>query len=229
VVSPLLANGYLHDVFDQWVEAWRKRSAPGDMAVVRCADDGVLGFDYRTGAGGLATPPRTALRRFGLELPTEKTRLIAFGPQALAHRKQRGEGQPDTFAFVGFTHSCERHRQTGDCTVRRTTARQRRGATLKALNQQRRQRRHEPTAITGQWLGSIVHGSFNDHAVPGNMRTLGTFRRRVIRLWRRQLRLRSQQTRLNWRRFTVLIHRWLPTQRILHPFPSVRFDAMHPR
>ena len=98
-----------------------------------------------------------------------------------------------------------------------------------ALHQQLRQRRHAPTAETGQWLGSIVQGYFNDHAMPGHMRTLGTFRRRVIRLWRRQLRLRSQKTRLNWRRFGVLLRRWIPTQRILHPFPSVRFDAMHPR
>jgi RNA-directed DNA polymerase len=144
-------------------------------------------------------------------------------------RSSGGEGKPETFDFLGFTPICERHWKTGYFTVRRKTARQRMGAKLKALNQQLRQRRHEPTAITGQWLGSIVQGYFNDHAVPGNMRTLGTFRRRVIRLWRRQLRLRSQKTRLNWRRFQVLIHRWLPTQRILHPFPSVRFAAMHPR
>lgn len=129
----------------------------------------------------------------------------------------------------GFTHICERHRKTGSFTVRRKTARQRMVAKLKALQQQLRQRRYEPMAKTGQWLGSVGQGSFNDHAVPGNVRTLGTFRRRVIQLWRRQLSLRSQRTRLNWRRFKVLIHRWIPTQRILHPFPSVRFDARHPR
>ena len=102
-------------------------------------------------------------------------------------------------------------------------------AKLKALNQQLRQRRHAATPQTGQWLKAVVQGYFNYHAVPGNTRTLGTFRRRVIRLWRRQLRLRSQKTRMNWRRFKVLSHRWIPTQRILHPFPSVRFDATHPR
>jgi RNA-directed DNA polymerase len=229
VVSPLLANGYLHYVFDLWVEARRKRVAQGDVVVVRLADDLVLGFEHRGEAERFLAALQDRLHQFGLELHAEKTRLIEFGPHAIANRKQRGEGKPDTFDFLGFTHICERNRKTGSFTVRRKTARKRVVAKLKAVHQQLRQRRHEPIAKTGQWLGSVVQGYFNYHAVPGNMRTLGTFRRRVIRLWRRQLRLRSQKTRLNWRRFKVLIHRWIPTQRIPHPFPSVRFDAMHPR
>jgi RNA-directed DNA polymerase len=229
VRSPLLANGYLHYVFDLWVEARRKRVAQGDVVVVRLADDLVLGFEHRGEAERFLAALQDRLHQFGLELHAEKTRLIEFGPHAIANRKQRGEGKPDTFDFLGFTHICERNRKTGSFTVRRKTARKRVVAKLKAVHQQLRQRRHEPIAKTGQWLGSVVQGYFNYHAVPGNMRTLGTFRRRVIRLWRRQLRLRSQKTRLNWRRFKVLIHRWIPTQRIPHPFPSVRFDAMHPR
>ena len=229
VVSPLLANVYLHYVFDLWVDAWRKRVAQGDMVVVRFADDFVLGFEHRKDAERFLAALRDRLQQFGLELHAEKTRLIEFGPHAIAHRKRRGEGKPETFDFLGFTHICERHPKTGYFTVRRKTARKRMVAKLKTLNQQLRQRRHAPIAATGQWLGSIVQGYFNYHAVPGNMRTLGTFRRRVIRLWRRQLRLRSQKTRMNWRRFGVLVRRWIPTQRILHPFPSVRFDAMHPR
>jgi RNA-directed DNA polymerase len=229
VVSPLLANGYLHYVFDLWVEARRKRVAQGDVVVVRLADDLVLGFEHRGEAERFLAALQDRLHQFGLELHAEKTRLIEFGPHAIANRKQRGEGKPDTFDFLGFTHICERNRKTGYFTVRRKTARKRMVVKLKAVHQQLRQRRHEPIAKTGQWLGSVVQGYFNYHAVPGNMRTLGTFRRRVIRLWRRQLRLRSQKTRLNWRRFKVLIHRWIPTQRIPHPFPSVRFDAMHPR
>ena len=177
----------------------------------------------------IALKKSSICHRFGLELHAEKTRLIEFGPHAIANRKQRGEGKPETFNFLGFTHICERHRKTGYFTVRRKTARKRMVAKLKALNQQPRQRRHEAPPQTGQWLKSVVQGYFNYHAVPGNTRTLGSFRRRVIRLWRRQLRLRSQKTRMNWRRFKVLIHRWIPAQRILHPFPSVRFDAMHPR
>lgn len=229
VVSPLLANVYLHYVFDLWVEAWRKRVAQGDMVVVRFADDVVLGFEHRADAERFLAALRDRLQQFGLELHAEKTRLIEFGPHAIANRKQRGEGKPDTFDFLGFTHMCERHRKTGYFIVRRKTSRKRMVAKLKALHQQLRQRRHEPIATTGQWLGSVVQGYFNYHAVPGNMRTLGTFRRRAIRLWRRQLRLRSQKTRMNWRRFGALLRRWIPTQRILHPFPSVRFAAMHPR
>jgi group II intron reverse transcriptase/maturase len=229
VVSPLLANVYVHDVCDLWVEAWRKRVAQGDMVVVRFADDCVRGFEHRRDAERFLAALRDRLHQFGLELHAEKTRLIEFGPHAIANRKQRGAGQPETFDFLGFTPICERHWKTGYFTVRRKTARKRMVATLKALHQQRRQRRHEPIAATGPWLGSIVQGYCNDHAVPGTMRTLGPFRRRVIRLWRRQLRRRSQKTRLNWRRFQVLMQRWIPSQRLLHPFPSVRFDAMHPR
>lgn len=229
VASPLLANVYLHYVFDLWVDAWRKKGAQGNVVVVRYADDGVVGFEHREDAERFLVDLQARFRQFGLEVHPDKTRLIEFGPHAIANRKQRGEGKPETFDFLGFTHICERHRKTGSCIVRRKTARKRMVAKLKALQQQLRQRRHEPIAETGQWLGSIVQGYFNYHAVPGNTRTLGTFRRRVLRLWRRQLCLRTQKTRLNWRRFKVLIHRWIPTQRILHPFPSVRFDAMHPR
>jgi RNA-directed DNA polymerase len=229
VASPFLANVYLHYVFDLWVAAWRKRVAQGEVVVVRFADDGVLGFEHRGDAERFLTELRERLRKFGLELHPDKTRLIEFGPHAIANRQQRGEGKPETFDFLGFTHICERHWKTGYFIVRRKTARKRMVAKLKVIHQQLRHRRHEPTAQTGQWLGSVVQGYFNYHAVPGNMRTLGTFRRRVLRLWRRQLRLRSQKTRMNWQRFGGLIQRWLPTQRILHPFPSVRFDATHPR
>jgi hypothetical protein len=228
VVSPWLANVYLHDAFDRWVEAWRKRVVQGDMVVVLFADDGVLGFEHRRDVERFLPALRDRLHQLGLELHAAKTRLIECGPQAIANRKQRGEGKPEAFDVLGFTHICERHRKTGFFTIRRKTARQRMVAKLNAIQQQLRQRRHEATTQTGPWLKSVVQGYFNDHAVPGTMRTLGTFRRRVIRLWRRQLCLRSQKTRLNWRRFQVLIYRWIPTQRILHPSPSVRFDARHP-
>jgi hypothetical protein len=229
VVSPFHGHVYLHYVFDLWVEAWRKKVAQGDVVVVRYADDGVVGFERREDAERFLADVQARFQPFGLEVHPDNTRLIEFGPRANANRRRRGEGKPETFDFLGFTHICERHWKTGYFTVRRKTARKRMVAKLQALHQQLRQRRHEPIARTGQWLGLVVQGDFNYHAVPGNMRTLGTFRRRVIRLWRRQLCLRSQKTRLNWRRFKVLIHRWIPTQRILHPFPSVRFDAMHPR
>jgi RNA-directed DNA polymerase len=229
VASPLFANVSLHDAFDLWVEAWRKKVARGNVVVVRFADDSVVGFEYRGDAERFLADLSYRLQTVGLEVHPDKTRLIEFGPRAITNRKQREEGKPETFDFLGLTHLCERHRKTGYFTVRRKTARKRMVAKLKAIHQQLRHRRHAPVAQTGQWLGTVVQGYFNYHAVPGKMRTLGTFRRRVIRLWRRQLRLRSQKTRMNWRRFGTLIHRWIPTQRILHPFPSVRFDAMHPR
>ena len=229
VVSPLLANVYLPYVFDLWVEAWRKCIAPGDMVVVRLADDVVLGFAHRRDAERLLAALRDRLQPLGLELHAEKTGLIEFGPHAIANREQRSEGKSDTFDFLGFTQICERHRKTGYFTVRRKTARKRMVAKLRAIQQQLRQHLYETTTQTGPWLKSVVQGYFNYHAVPGNMPPLGTFRRRVIRLWRRQLRLRRQKTRMNWRRLQVLISRWIPTRRILHPFPSVRFDARHPR
>src|SRR5947209_3647182 len=229
VASPLLANIYLHYAFDLWVEAWRKKCAAGDMIVVRYADDFVLGFEHRAEAEWFLEQLRERLAKFGLELHTDKTRLIEFGRYAYSNRQRRGEKKPETFDFLGFTHLCARNGKTGRFTVRRKTARKRMAAKLKAIHQQLRQRRHEPTALTGQWLRSVVQGYFNYHAVPGNTRTLGTFRRRVIRLWRRQLRLRGQKTRRSWARLGELVRRWIPSQRILHPFPSVRFDATHPK
>ena len=146
----------------------------------------MVGFEYRQDAERFLVDMRERLRKFGLEVHPDKTRLLESGPHAISHRKQQGEGKPETFDFLGFTHICERHWKTGYFTVRRKTARKRMVAKLKAIHQQLRQRRHEPLATTGRWLGSVVQGCFNYHAVPGNMHTLGTFRRRVIRLWRRQ-------------------------------------------
>jgi RNA-directed DNA polymerase len=229
VASPLLANIYLHYAFDLWVEAWRKKCAAGDVIVVRYADDFVLGFEHRAEAERFLEQLRERLAKFGLELQADKTRLIEFGRYAHSNRQRRGEKKPETFDFLGFTHLCERNGKTGRFTVRRKTARKRMAAKLKVIHQQLRQRRHEPTALTGQWLRSVVQGYFNYHAVPGNTRTLGTFRRRVIRLWRRQLRLRGQKTRRSWAHLGELVRRWIPSQRILHPFPSVRFDATHPK
>ena len=227
--SPLLANIYLYYAFDLWVESWRKKYAAGDMIVVRYADDFVLGFEHRADAERFLEQLRERLAKFGLELHPDKTRLIQFGRQAMANRKQQEANKPETFDFLGFTHMCERNGKTGHFNVRRKTARKRMAAKLKAIHQQLRQRRHEPIADTGKWLQSVVQGYFHYHAVPGNTRTLGRFRHRVLWLWRQQLCLRSQKARPNWKQFGVLIQRWIPTQRILHPFPSVRFDATHPR
>jgi len=227
VVSPLMANIYLHYVFDLWVDAWRKKYAQGEVVVVRYADDNVLGFQHRADADRFLEAFRERLRKFGLELHPEKTRRIEFGRFAEQDRKRRGEGKPETFDFLGFTHISGKNRK-GYFTVKRRTIRKRLRAKLQAIKQQLQPRRHDPVAQTGEWLRSVVQGYFNYHAVPGNLPSLGTFRERLIRLWRTQLRQRSQRYRLTWDRLRQLADRWLPKPRVLHPWPTQRFPATHP-
>ena len=227
VISPPLANIYLHYVFDLWVNAWRKQHAQGDMVVVRYADDTVLGFQSQTEADRFLEDFRERLGKFGLELHPGKTRRSEFGRYAEANRKSRGEGKPETFDFLGFTHISGKNRR-GYFTVKRRTIRKRLRAKLQEIKQQLQRRRHDPVAQTGEWLRSVVQGYFNYHAVPGNLDSLGTFRERLIRLWRTQLRQRSQRYRLNWDRLGTLAARWLPAPRVLHPWPTQRFAATHP-
>ena len=229
VASPLLANVYLHYVFDLWVWRWRRRSATGDMMVVRYADDVVLGFEHRADAERFLREWQDRLRQFGLELHPDKTRLIAFGRHAVEQRKQRGEGKPETFDFLGFTHVCGTTRKTGRFIVKRQTIRKRLSAKLHALKAELRHRWHVPVPQLGQWLRSVVQGWFNYHAVPGNMDRLNVFRSQVLRLWFRALRRRGQRRPMTWARFLRLVNRWIPSARISHPHPNVRFDAMHPR
>ncbi|WP_371131163.1 group II intron reverse transcriptase/maturase [Microbacterium sp.] len=229
VISPLLANIFLHYVFDLWVRRWRRRSATGDMIVVRYADDIVVGFEHRADAERFLHEWEARLRSFGLELHPDKTRLIEFGRHAADHRKRRGESKPDTFDFLGFTHLCGTTRKTGRFIVKRQTIRKRLSAKLKALKAELRHRWHTPVRQVGQWLRSVVQGWLNYHAVPGNMDSLNVFRSQVLRYWFRALRRRSQRRPMTWARFLRLVGRWIPSARILHPYPNVRFDAMHPR
>ena len=229
VVSPLLANIYLHYVFDLWVNQWRRKVAQGDLIVVRYADDAVLGFEHRKEAEAFLEQLRERMQKFGLELHPEKTRLIEFGRFAEVNRKRRGEGKPETFDFLGFTHVCGKTRKGGWFTVRRLTAKKRLRSKLQAVRQELRKRWHARVAETGAWLRSVVQGYFNYHAVPGNFAALETFRREVARAWLAALRRRSQKRRLSWERFTPILDQFLPLPRILHPYPGVRFDATHPR
>jgi group II intron reverse transcriptase/maturase len=229
VISPLLANIYLHYALDLWVEAWRRKVAHGDMIVVRYADDVVLGFEHKEEAERFLKAIRERLAKFGLELHSEKTRLIEFGRYAGPNRERRGEGKPETFDFLGFTHICGKNGKTGYFVVRRKTVKKRMRAKLQALKAELRLRMHEPLAETGKWLKTVVRGYFQYHAIPGNTASPGVFRERLTRLWRQNICRRSQQHRPNWDKFHPLIHRWLPIPRILHPFPAVRFDARHPR
>ncbi len=226
VISPLLANVYLHYVFDQWVDAWRKRLAKGEVIVVRYADDLVLGFERRDDAERFLREFRERLAKFGLELHPDKTRLIEFGRYAAANREKRGEGKPDTFDFLGFTHYCGAKK--GRFVVWRKTAGKRMRAKLQQLKQELRRRMHEPLDQVGEWLGSAQRGYYQYHAVPGNSATLGRFRHRLFWLWWKIVGRRSER-RMRWERYCSLFDRHVPYPRIVHPYPSVRFDAMHPR
>ena len=229
VISPLLANIYLHYALDLWMEAWRRKVSRGDMIVVRYADDVVLGFESRKDAERFLLEVRERLGRFGLELHPEKTRLLEFGRNAASDRKGRGEGRPETFDFLGFTHMCGKNGKTGYFVVRRKTVKKRMRAKLQALKQELRRRMHEPPAETGKWLQTVVRGYYQYYAVPGHTDSLGLFRERLLRLWRHVIRRRSQKRPPNWVRLGRLFNRWLPRPRVIHPYPHVRFDARHPR
>ena len=229
VVSPLLANVYLHYVFDLWVEAWRKKEATGDVTVVRYADDFVVGFEHRTEAERFLKGLRERLAEFGLELHREKTRLIEFGRFAAGNRKKRGEGKPETFTFLGFTHYCGKRRKDGGYIVWRKTAKKRMGAKLRAINAELRYRMHAPIPSVGQWLRRVASGYYRYHAVPGNTDRLRAFVRQLRRLWRLNLNRRSQRGHVTWARMLRISDRWIPEPRVLHPYPDRRFAANHPR
>jgi len=228
VISPLLANIYLHYVFDLWVEAWRRKCAHGDVIAVRYADDNVLGFQHVADADRFLEEFRERLRKFGLELHPDKTRRIEFGRFSEINRKQRGEGKPETFDFLGFTHISGKDRK-GSYAVKRKTINKRMRAKLLEVKQQLRRRMHEPVARNGKWLRSIVQGYFNYHAVPGNIDSLSAFRYRVIRLWRTMLIHRGRKHHVTWAQMHKLADRCIPQPRVLHLYPRVRFDAIHPR
>ena len=228
VISPLLANIYLHYVFDLWVDAWRMKHARGDVIVIRYADDIVLGFQWGTDADRFRESLGERLRKFGLELHPEKTRRIEFGRYAEQNRKRRGEGKPETFDFLGFTHISGKNGK-GSYAVRRMTVRKRMRKKLQEIKQQLRMRMHDPVPQTGAWLRSVVQGYFNYYAVPGNLDSLGLFRERVLRYWGHSLKRRSQIRRYAWVRRLKLAAQWLPQPRVLHPWPLDRFAATHPR
>lgn len=224
-ISPLLANVYLHYVFDLWVEWWRRRNTRGDVIVVRYADDIVLGFQYEAEANVFRTALSERLAKFGLALHPDKTRLLRFGRYAARERKVWGEPKPETFDFLGFTHICGKS-QAGRFQLMRRTVRKRMRLALKALRQEIRERRDLPIPVQGAWLKQVVQGYFAYHAVPTNISRLDVFRTQVTRAWRRALRRRSQRTRVTWDRMKVLEDRWIPRARVLHPWPENRFFAM---
>jgi RNA-directed DNA polymerase len=222
--SPLLANVYLHYVFDRWARQWRRRHARGDMVVTRFADDFVAGFQYLGDAKRFLSDLRQRFAKFNLELHPDKTRLIEFGRFAASNRKERGLGKPETFDFLGFTHVCGKTRD-GRFWLRRITIKRRMRAKLKQVKAELRRRRHWPIPEQGRWLASVLRGHFNYYAVPGNIDAISAFRDEARRLWREALKRRSQRHRMPWERFGRIANRWLPPARIVRPYPSVAFAA----
>jgi group II intron reverse transcriptase/maturase len=228
VISPLLANIYLHYVLDLWAEQWRTRQATGDMIIVRYADDVVCGFQHEADAWRFRDALRERMGEFSLTLHPDKTRLIAFGRHAATDRASLGLGKPETFDFLGFTFICGKTRR-GGFQVQRKSRRDRVRAKLKEIKAQLRRRRHQPIPEQGRWLKQVVGGFFAYHAVPTNGRALGAFRHHVTNLWRRALLRRSQRDRTTWPRATQVADDWLPKPLIRHPWPNQRFAVRHPR
>jgi RNA-directed DNA polymerase len=228
VVSPLLANIYLHYVFDLWAERWRRREATGDMIIVRYADDLVVGFQNESDARCFLDAMRLRFEGFALSLHPDKTRLIEFGRHAAVRRARNGLGKPETFNSLGFTFICGQSRR-GSFLIKRKTRSDRLRAKLAEIKEELRRRMHQSIPEQGGWLAQVIRGFFAYHAVPTNFAALGDFRAQVIWLWLRSLRRRSQKDGSLWERMAKLADDYLPKSRILHPWPNARFAARHPR
>src|SRR3984885_4250831 len=228
VISPLLANIYLHYVFDLWAERYRRRQAHGDMIIVRYADDVVVGFEHEEEARRFLDALQARFAEFALSLHPEKTRIVEFGRHAADARKRRGLPKPETFNFLGFTHICGKSRARY-FQLQRKSRRDRVRAKLEEIKMELRKRMHDAIPEQGKWLGQVVTGFFNYHAVPTNSRALAAFRHHVVDLWRRTLQRRSDKDRTTWDKVKKIANHWLPKPRILHPWPSKRFAVTHPR
>jgi group II intron reverse transcriptase/maturase len=225
VISPILANAYLHYAYDLWVQRWRQTKATGDMIVVRFADDQIVGFEHEHEAKAFLHDLHERLRAFELALHPDKTRLIRFGRHAAKQRATLGEGKPETFDFLGFTHFCTRSRKWGSFVIGRKTMKKRMRAKLKAVKVELRKHMHDPIAETGAWLKQMLQGHLNYYAVSGNHPSLWWFCNQVRWLWLKSLRRRSQKARLSWERFIRIVDRFFPPIKVLHPLPLHRFDA----
>jgi group II intron reverse transcriptase/maturase len=220
-ISPLLANIYLHYALDGWAHEWRKTRARGEIIIVRYADDFVVGFQYRSDAERFHVELQERLACFKLALHPEKTRLIEFGRFAAKNREQRQEGKPETFNFLGFTHICSTTKRGNFCVLRQTMSK-RMTAKLKAIGQELMRRRHTPIPEQGKWLGAVVRGFFNYHAVPRNTEAMKGFHIAIFRLWHRAMTKRSQNDRTKAEQAARHFKKYIPKVRVLHPYPSER-------
>ena len=222
-VSPMLANVYLHYVFDLWVHKWRKTQAKGEVLVVRYADDLVMGFQYREEAEKFMMELEERLLKYGLEINHDKTRLIEFGRFAEANRKKKGEGKPETFDFLGFTHICSKNPKTGYFIIERRTIRSKMRRKIKEIKEELKKRMHTPVKETGKWLKSVIQGHFNYYGVPGNRSCLSKFRTELSGIWLKILRKRSQKGyKLTWEKFNKYLKKWIPPAKVTHLQPWQR-------
>jgi len=230
VISPLLANIYLHYTFDLWANRWREKQAVGDIIIVRYADDIVMGFQNKAEAERFLEALRERFRKFGLELHQDKTRLIEFGRFAKENRASRGLGKPEAFDFLGFTHICAKTRTGNRFIVRRKTIKKRLRNKIAEVKEELLRRRHDPVPEQGKWVCSAVNGYFNYAAIPNNKESIDAFRTEVIKNWLAALRSRSQKARkLNWKRFGRLVKTWVPMAKVRHPYPHQRLRVTYPR
>jgi group II intron reverse transcriptase/maturase len=227
-ISPLLANIYLHYVFDLWADRWRRREASGDMIIVRYADDIVVGFQHESDGQRFREMMQERLGQFALQLHPDKTRLIEFGRYAANRRKWNGLSRPETFDFLGFTHICGRNRKGGFQLLRKSR-RDRRVAKLRQITEVLWRHISRPIPEQGKWLKQVLVGYYAYHAVPNNSRSVHAFRHHVKTIWIRMLRRRSQRHKLTWKRMENIANDWLPVPRVLHPWPAKRFAVKHPR
>lgn len=222
-ISPLLANVYLHYVFDLWICQWRKQQARGEVYVVRYADDLVVGLQKEQDARALHSALVERFAKFGLELHPDKTRVIEFGRFAREDRARRGLSKPETFEFLGLTHICGVSRD-GRPQLKRRTSRKKRRAKLASLKEECRRRRHHRVAEQHAWMSQVLEGHYRYYGVPTNYRALAQFRRQAEWLWHRSLQRRSQRGRWSRAQYKAIEQRFpLPTPRIYHPWPAQRF------
>jgi group II intron reverse transcriptase/maturase len=221
-VSPLLANIYLHYVFDLWAHQWRKKHATGEVVIVRFADDFLVGFQRKADAERFQEELRERLAKFELELHPDKTRLVEFGRFATENRRRRGQGKPETFDFLGFTHYCGRSRK-GCFRVKRKTKRKKMGAKLREIHEELKRRMHHRIEEVGKWLKTVLRGHYQYYGVPGNIKALRSFHWSVVRRWKQVLGRRSQRGKVNWKKMGLYESLWLLRPRITHPYPYQRF------
>jgi RNA-directed DNA polymerase len=218
--SPLLANVFLHYIYDLWVQHWRKHKARGDVIVIRFADDTVVGFQYESDAKQFQKELIERLTKFGLELHPEKTRLIEFGRYAEESRERRREGKPETFTFLGFTHICGRRRIDGKFAILRQTIKKKMRTKIKEIKDELRERMHDPIHEVGRWLRSVVTGHYRYYGVPGNYEAMSDFRHEISKRWLHTLRRRGQKGLMTWTEMGALITKWLPRPQICHQYPK---------